>query len=187
MKNSIFLHSYPHLLTDYCWDISQGKVFQEFQNWGSLYTVEFEITVTTTGPGNHNGWTNVFHFTANDNYGDYGDRIPALWINIDGYFHICSTVSGNHNRCYQKNDYELGKQYQITIKQFIANGTYWYQIIIDGESMLMIENTQPQSFSSVRLYTSDPWYTSFTFDFGSICNVKIQQGEGKIFLISYNF
>ena len=140
-----------------------------------MYTVEFDIIITNAG----SGWTNVFHFTANGNGPDYGDRIPALWINSDGYFYISSAING-HNDSAQNNDFELGKRYQITIQQFIASGTYWYQIIIDGESMLMIENTQPQSFSSVRLYTSDPWYPSFTSDLGSICNVKIHQEEGKI-------
>ena len=72
-----FVDSYPHLLTDGCWDIANGKKFKEFQNWGLLYTVEFEITVTNAG----SGWTNVFHFTANENNGNYGDRIPALFIN----------------------------------------------------------------------------------------------------------
>ena len=167
-----FVDSYPHLLTDGCRDIAKGKKFKEFQNWGLLYTVEFEITVTNAG----SGWTNVFHFTANDNNYAYGDRIPALFINSDGYFHICSAVNGNKNFC-QNFDFEIGKQYQIIIKQSIVGGKYWYEILIDGESKFQIENTQPQSFSSVKLYTSDPWYNSFTSDFGSICNVKIQQGE----------
>ena len=148
---------------------------QVFQNWGRLFTVEFDIIVTGFVPG----WTNVFHFTAEGNYDNYGDRIPALYIdniNNQGYFHICSAINGNPN--YWKNfDFDLGKQYQITIKQFIENGIYWYEVIIDGESILKIENTQPQSFSSVKLYTSDPWYNSFSSDLGSICNIRIQQLE----------
>ena len=170
----IFVDSYPHLLTDGgCWDIANGKKFKEFQNWGLLYTVEFEITVTNAG----SGWTNVFHFTANDNYGDYGDRIPALFINSDGYFHICSAVNGNHDFC-QNYDFEIGKMYHIIIQQYKGYDglSYWFEIIVDGELKFQIENTQPKSFSSVTLYTSDPWYTSFRH-FGSICNVKIHHDD----------
>ena len=140
-----------------------------------MYTVEFDIMVTNSV----SGWTNVFHFTADGNYDNYGDRLPALYINTGEYFHICSAVNGNANY-WQNFDFELGKQYQITIRQFkTSRETYWYEIIIDGESRLKIENTQPQSFSSVKLYMSDPWYTSFSSDLGSICNVKIQQHDDE--------
>ena len=69
---------------------------QVFQNWGRLFTIEFDIIVTGYVPG----WTNVFHFTAEGNYDNYGDRIPALYIdniNNQGYFHICSAINGNPN------------------------------------------------------------------------------------------
>ena len=165
------IHSFTILLTD-CWEIVQGKVVQEFQNWSVIYSVEFDITVTNPGFG----WTNVFHFTANGDQANYGDRIPALFINSDGYFHICSAVNDIVSYC-ESTAFELGKQYQITIRQFKSGGTYWYEIIIDGESKIKIENTQPQSFSSVKLYTSNPWYNHFSSDLGSICNVKIQQDE----------
>ena len=159
-----------------CWDIQPNEEIQSFQNWGRLFTIDFDITVTKPTYGLW-GWTNAFHFTANGNMENYGDRIPALYINSDGYFSICSAINGNLN--YWENfDFELGKQYQITIKQFIDKGIYWYEIIIDGESRFKIENTQPQSFSSVKLYASDPWYNSFSSDFGSICNFKIQYLEG---------
>ena len=40
---------------------------QVFQNWGRLFTIEFDIIVTGYVPG----WTNVFHFTAEGNYDNY--------------------------------------------------------------------------------------------------------------------
>ena len=46
--------------------------------------------------------------------------------------------------------FELGKRYHIVIEQ----SWYWYQIIIDGKSILNIENSQPRSFSYVKLYAS---------------------------------
>ena len=161
------------LLTD-CWDIQKDKAVGEFQNWGKLYTVEFEIIVVKNSGS---GWTNVFHFTTDGNCCNNGQRIPALWIHSTGHFHITSAVNGNGN--YWKNfDFVLGKMHHITIKQYEVSGKYWYEIIIDGESKFKIENTQPQSFSSVKLYTSDPWHNSFSSDMGSICIDKIQNDEG---------
>ena len=165
------------MFPDICWDIEKGKVLQEFQHWSDqgLYKVEFEITITNLG----SGWTSIFHFSANGDARRYGDRIPAIFINSHGYFHICSAINGNANYC--KNiDFKLGKKYQMTITQFKASGKYWYEIIIDGESKFKIENGIPwrwSSFSSVKLYASDPWYNSFSSDLGSICNVKIQQDD----------
>ena len=74
-------------------------------------------------------------------------------------------------------DFELGKKYHITVKQFKASGTYWYEVIIDGESKFKKENTQPQAFPDVKLYTSAPHITSFSSEMGSLCNLKIQQGQ----------
>ena len=149
-------------------DIVDGKVLQEFQNWGKLYSVEFEITVTNPG----SGWTNVFQFAP----GIGGGRIPAFFINSDGYFHICSAVSDNKNYCYNF-FFELEKQHQITIKQFNSSGKYWYEIIIDGESKIKKENTQPKSFASVNFYASNGVENTFSTDLGSICNVNIQNDE----------
>ena len=144
-----------------------------FQNWGKLYSVEFEITVINPG----SGWTNVFHFAPVNKLGDrIPGRIPAFFINSDGYFHICSAVSGNGNYCYNF-FFELGKQYQITIKQFNTSGKYWYEIIIDGESKIKKENTQPKSFASVNFYASNGVENTFSTDLGSICNVNIQNDE----------
>ena len=91
------------------------------------------------------------------------------------------------NATYRQYDLELGKTYQITIKQFKASGTYWYEIIIDGEPKFKIEIPQPTSFSNVLAYTSDEgillWNTNeipedpFTSDFGSVCNFKVEQGQ----------
>ena len=108
---------------------------QEFQNWGRFFTIDFDIMVTNTTYGS-GGYSNVFHFTAtdnNDNHHDrvYGDRIPSLYIHHTQLFHICSAINGNPNY-HQNFDFELEKQYHISIKQFMDSGINWFEIIIDG-------------------------------------------------------
>ena len=142
-----------------------------FKNWGNLFKVEFDIKITKWPSS---VWTNVFHFTAKSNCRYYGDRIPALWINRRGYFHVCSAVNGNKNYCKNFN-FLLGKQYQVTIQQLKESGNYYYEIIIDGVSILKILNKQAKRFSNVKLYGSDPWYNPFTSDLGSISHIKTQQ------------
>ena len=155
--------------------IKKNNVANVFQNWGDLFKIEFSIKVTKLPTTT---WTNVFHFTAHGNdVTRYGDRIPALYINKGGFFHVCSAVSGNKNYCKNVN-FVLGKEYQMTIQQLKVLGKFWYEIIMDSASILKIENSQAQRFSNVKMYTSDPWYPSFTSDLGSITNIRALHGEG---------
>ena len=120
-------------------------------------------------------WTNVFQFTADGNNGKYGDRIPAFYIqnqNENGYFQICSAVNGIKNYAIN-HKFDLGKQYQITIKQYEKMGKYIYEIIIDGDTIDQKENTKAMNFSNVKLYGSNPWIDDFTYKFGSACGFNI--------------
>ena len=117
--------------------------------------------------------------------------MPSMYVNMDEFSENSCFIIENYtidNATYRQYDLELGKTYQITIKQFKASGTYWYEIIIDDESKLKIEIPhQPISYSNVIAYTSHKNFSgipgldisvdSFTSDFGSICNFKVQQGQ----------
>ena len=68
-----------------------NKLYHVFHNWGKEYSVEFDIIVTK----NVDSILNVFHMTAtNNNHGNHGDRIPALFLKSDKKFHfrrrVCS-------------------------------------------------------------------------------------------------
>ena len=111
-----------------------------------------------------------------------GDRVPGLWINKDGHFYFHLTRSDNTDDNYHTNiDFVLGKTYHVTIQQSKEGNKYWYEIVIDGVSILKRENKQPKRFSNVKMYASDPWHAPFTSDLGSISHIKVEQGEGKYF------
>ena len=134
-----------------------------------MYNIEFAIKVTQLPTWT---WTNVFHFTADKDNGNYGDRIPALFIHKDGHFQICSAVNGEVN--YHIDFYfKLGKEYQIAIKQYEDMGKYFHEIIIDDVVKDKIQNTQPQNFPNVKLYASNPWIIGFFSDLGNFCKVNI--------------
>ena len=163
-------------ISDFCWNIEKSLLIEDIQNWDETYSVKFEILVKKLPTSE---WMNVFHFTAtNDNCCRTGDRIPAVWIHKDGYFHICTSLNGNANAC--KNiGFELEKTYQVTIKQVKDGRQYFYEIIVDGISKFKEENKKPLKFPTVSLYGSDPWYDSFTSEFGSLCNFALNQEVGK--------
>ena len=121
---------------------------------------------------------NVFRFSGfgpNSNP-IYGDRIPGLWIR-DGFFMVSSAVNGDIHY-FKLIGFVIGRQYQMSIKQYLDGGEYWFEIIVDGESKEKIVNNQPKSFPNVKLYASDPSLGEpFSSDFGNVCNARIRGGR----------
>ena len=153
-------------------NITRDMMVKEYQNWGEVFKIEFDIKVTklptTEQP------INVFHITANGNYHQHGDRIPAIWIYRNGDFHISSSINGDLDH-WNRFAFDLEKMYQIIIQQFKESDKYWYEIIIDSESKYKTENTQLRSFPNVKFYASDPWYEPFSSDFGCVGNITISK------------
>ena len=147
----------------------------EFQNWGDVYLVEFDIAVANLP----SYAANVFRFTSTTGSPNSdGDRIPALFILSTGKFNFHTTVNNNYDYLLQV-DFELGKMYHVTIRQQVKeDGKYWFEVLIDSDSKLKIENKNPRSYPNVELYASDSFNDPFITNIGSICNVNMQQGEG---------
>ena len=151
-------------------------MIKNYQNWGDVYSITFDITVIKLSSST---WMEVFRFTAtNENCCNNGDRIPALFINPAGTFHFSSSLYNGENYNYVNDiDFVLGETYHVTIKQSLIAGKYWYEIIIDGDTKVEVENKNPTKFPTVNFYTS--FNGGFTYDFGHVCNFKIHQG-GKL-------
>ena len=115
---------------------------------------------------------NVFHMTIGEDIAQYGDRIPAVWVNKGKYFLIDSAVNGKINSGKTIN-YQLNQEYHIEIKQEEnSNGEIIYRIVVDGTTVHEVVNTLPQRFEKVILYTSDPFFLSFA-PFGELANLNI--------------
>ena len=139
-------------------EIKYNNMVQEIPKWGYQFRVSADVTVDQNSP---HLWTNVYHLTKGGSISEYGDRIPALFANRNGYFAISSSVNGNSNHWYIVN-YEVGQKYNIIIQQYQnENGKVMYEIIIDGLLMYSIENQQPKDFDNVKVYVSDPWTYPF--------------------------
>jgi len=130
-----------------------------------------EIPLNETSPDQF-GFYNVFHMTIGGNEEQYGDRIPAVWVNEAKFIHISSGVSNETNFFYDHN-YTLNQWYHIEILQKEnSNREIIYSIEIDGLTVIQVFNTRPQRFEKVFLYTSDPFYPSFA-PFGKLKNLNI--------------
>ena len=164
-------------LSDSCFDIQKGTLKESFQAWGDIYSIQFDIVVNKL-PGEV--ITNVFRFTStNEDNDGHGARIPAFFVKNTKQF-LVRTSLGNDKNFGHNIDFVMGETYHVVIKQSKIDTKYWYKIIINGEEKENIENKNAQSFSNVRFYTSDSFWSSFTNQFGSVCKFKILQDGGEV-------
>ena len=158
-------------------NIVKGQFLKEFLEWGPYFKVEADITVTEVPTDD---WTNVFHFTTGENSGSLGSRIPAVWINKDGYLHICTNLVGKTYGICKGYDFVLDKKHHLVIGQFHENGEIIYKIEIDGDNIFSEVNKNPQAFDFVKLYASDPWHTSFATQYGYLENIFAESAPTDI-------
>ena len=119
--------------------------------WGHQFKVEFDIKVTK--PVLPETWYSVFHLTKGEHNSQYGDRIPAVFVNKNKYFLICSGLSGNKNLCknfqYQPNQWY---HFEILQEENSKNGKVMYTIKQDNITVFHDVNTTPKTFRQVDLY-----------------------------------
>ena len=143
----------------------KGQILSKLSNWGHFFRIEFDITVHALPSGE---WSNVLHFTQSENGAEYGDRIPAIFVYNQGFFHICSAVSGDKNHCINFN-FTLNVKYHLVIRQFENHDQkVIYEIEVNNEVVHSIPNEQSRDFPLVMIYASDPWYGSFISDYGVV-------------------
>ena len=153
-------------------NVVKGQIMANYPKWGHLYKIEFDITVRANLPAK---WHNVFHFTANYNNENYGDRVPAFLLNREKLFYIASSVNGLTNH-YFTSAFELGTKYHIAIHQFEDHDEkVIFRIEIDNQIIHEDENKQAWDFTNVKLYVSDPWHEPFDSSYGTLENLRISQ------------
>ena len=136
------------------------------------YAVSFKLKPISYSPG----WKSVIHLTIGQDYGRYGDRSPAAWFLNDGSgrLTVASAVNGNHNYYFISEPLPLNKWSSIRISQYRLEGIYRFTVYLNGKIIHSVENTKPQSFKNVKVYTADPWYDTQA---GSIKDLSIVNGN----------
>ena len=152
--------------------LTKNNLANTFYNWGMEFLISFDIEVFITEP---NGWvTNVLHMTTGEEFGAYGNRIPALFVTIQE-FEFRSSVNGNHDHGFDFS-YELNTSYHIVISQIKIDDDFVYSISIDNNTVHSVINTEPKKFATTKVYLSSPWLGTFG-DYGQVKNLWVAQGE----------
>ena len=90
---------------------------------------------------------------------------------------IASAVNGDENYEHWPDQPPVGEWTPIQISQTCEEGKYLYRIVIGGEEVHAVENTEPREFQDVKVYASNPWLEAQP---GSIRNLVIDSsGQGE--------
>ena len=77
---------------------------------------------------------------------------------------------------------EPGRKYHVLVHQFQrCNGKDYFQVKFNNWSKELVENTNAQEFSDVKVYASNPWYN--TFD-GKLENL-VYTNQGTFYFLEY--
>ena len=119
-----------------------------------------------------NHYANSLHLTIGGEYGQYGDRTPAIWPSTpeDG-FHTTSAVNGMKSYPRDFDRPPVGAWTTIAMSQTLEGGKYVYRVTMGGQEVHAVENRVPAEFQDVKVYASNPWYAAQP---GSIRNLEIE-------------
>ena len=136
-------------------NITRGTILTTLPWIGRQFSISFDFNPYEYGTGDV--YASVIHFSQSDL--QFVSRIPGVWFHPHLGMHISSAISGNSHNNYDTNlTPVLNRWTQFVISQRLENSQYIFRIVIDGNEVRMVENTQPEIFTDVKVYISDPWY-----------------------------
>ena len=157
--------------------ISKENPVKTFKNYGPEFYVEFKIRFSNLGQD----WANILRVTNGQaqGMGAHGNRFPAIFVHKDKGFHFTSTVNEEDN--YQV-DYnlKLHQDYHVVVsQQYNDQSQLIYQIVVDGEQVDSVVNTNGKHLHTATLYLSGPYYESI-HNIGEMSDLIVASG-GKFF------
>ncbi|XP_065652528.1 meprin A subunit alpha isoform X5 [Hydra vulgaris] len=156
-------------------ELCLNEVIGTMSSLEKAYSVSFKLKPYSYS----RGWENVLHITKGQNYGECGDRNPAVFLHKDGSGRLVffSAINGNINSEFEtKNPLPLNVWSSIKIEQTLKNRAYVYAIYVNGSIQCEIENKDPRQFKDIKVYISDPWYTAHD---GDIKELFVINGDSK--------
>ena len=145
--------------------IKKGHLLTTLSSIPAEYVISFSVRPTAFSKG----WSNVLHFTTGANYGKLGTRIPGVWFYYNK-LHICGSVNGNANRCYNSKPLARNRWTDVKIVNSKVGSKYWYTVYVNGVLLGKMVNPSSRVYKNVKVYITDPWHKSFK---GSLRNIQI--------------
>ena len=115
--NVIFLNSYNLELK-----VEDNTLLITIPAFGPLFRISFEVKVLSFVNPYPFGVANYLTFTATGNdCCDIGDRIPAFFTNIGGFFQLATQINVNGNFTKMSPQLDENVWYNLEVEQLIEN------------------------------------------------------------------
>ena len=140
--------------------IKKGTKLEKTVNFPLEYEVGFDIRPTAIV----GEWGSIVHFTGTgNNYGKYGDRIPAVWLHANTYKLYMvdgDTKSTNYNSLeWECNDAVLTLLPNVysRVRMVLMSKTISVYVN-DKVACANVPREERKVFNNVQVYVGDPWY-----------------------------
>jgi hypothetical protein len=98
---------------------------------------------------------NIFHLTIGGAWGDFGDRIPAVFMK-NNEISVASAINNNPNFSPSLGIRLIDKPLKMEINQlYVSGGRYRFFIMNDGQEVLS-KLTNATQYYNVKVYGSNP-------------------------------
>jgi len=115
------------------------------------YVLRFTIELL----GRVGGWTSIFHITKGGNMGNYGTRVPELFIipNTTKLW-VCTGHEDYSQACTTSTELALNTEYEVELRVVGTTSSTLLNGVVD--STLTVGGRPP--LSDVKVYIGSPWY-----------------------------
>ena len=102
--------------------VTKDNLLATIPSWGPNYKASLQIWIESFSGTPVGGYFDLLRFTnTNNNYGNPGDRIPALFVNKAGYIYASSQVGSNPDNSIIF-DIKARTWTNVEIKQYLKSG-----------------------------------------------------------------
>ena len=134
------------------------------------WRVSFELNPTSY---NYNGFAQILQLGIGGKSKNIGDRTPALWIHKSRGVYISTTLNGKASvgKFFPSKKPPINEWTTVEISQARKGSENIFSLIVKGEKLWEVQNTDPRQFSDVHVFASSQWYVAQA---GSIRGLKIE-------------
>ena len=134
------------------------------------WKVSFEFKATSY---KQRAYAQILQMTIGSKSGSIGDRTPALWIHKSRGVYLVTTLNGKPNvgKSFPTKKPIVNYWTTVEMKQVKSGPNYIFSLVIKGETLWSVKNTDPREFSSVKVFASSPWYAAQA---GSVRGLRIE-------------
>ena len=153
--------------------VSKENLIETIATWGPEFYLYLNFFVHSFNPKPDGYYGEVLRITnTNNNYGNFGDRIPAIFTNGKGNILVKSQISDNFDWTSQDISIKNGTWYDLEIEQLAYNNKvtklptlmvytvnvvliqYFFQIKLNGRVLVKIENNIVHEYKNVKVLAS---------------------------------